>query len=235
MDVPLLLRFLVSRQFAYQDPAADSTGDDEDDGNFPQPRILSRESAAAAGSPCAEFVGLNGRCNKVADTCYCWWVSGALAILGELHGGGGDGTDVDVAREPVRRFLMEKTQHIIGGFSKHPSGPPDVYHAYFGLAALATMGEPSLKEFDVTLCVSSDTIRKIEAGRRGLLRKHSDRARQCAMGRRAGGPSSPQDLLHMGEMLAGCEALQLLNISAVEPKQGGLLLEQLCSKRSAQV
>ena len=39
---------------------------------------------------------------------------------------------------PVRRYLLEKSQHAIaGGFSKLPGDPPDVYHAYLGLAALA--------------------------------------------------------------------------------------------------
>ena len=65
---------------------------------------------------------------------------------------------------------MEKTQHLIGGFAKHPDGPPDIYHAYLGLAALATMGEPGLKDFDSTLCISSETVKKMVAGRRGLLR-----------------------------------------------------------------
>lgn len=107
-------------------------------------------------------MGFNGRCNKVADTCYFWWVGGALSIMG--HG------DL-VAWAPSRRFLFEKTQHMIGGFAKHPGGPPDLYHAFFGLAALATMGEPNLKEFDAALAVSVETTRKIEAARRGLLRR----------------------------------------------------------------
>ncbi len=26
------------------------------------------------------WAGFNGRCNKVADTCYSWWVGGSLAV-----------------------------------------------------------------------------------------------------------------------------------------------------------
>ena len=38
----------------------------------------------------------------------------------------------------VRCYLLEKTQHLVaGGFGKFPSDPPDIYHAYLGLAALA--------------------------------------------------------------------------------------------------
>lgn len=31
-------------------------------------------------------VGFNGRWNKKADTCYCWWVAGTLAASPHLHG-----------------------------------------------------------------------------------------------------------------------------------------------------
>lgn len=27
-----------------------------------------------------QWAGFNGRCNKVADTCYSWWVGGSLAV-----------------------------------------------------------------------------------------------------------------------------------------------------------
>lgn len=57
---------------------------------------------------------------------------------------------------------------MIGGFSKSPGGPPDIYHSYLGLAILAMMGEPELKELDVALCCSKDTARKIELAREGI-------------------------------------------------------------------
>lgn len=27
-----------------------------------------------------QWVGFNGRCNKIADTCYSWWVGASLAV-----------------------------------------------------------------------------------------------------------------------------------------------------------
>ena len=153
-DVQGLVRWLVSRQFVYVDRAEDEDDDDGDNFTF---------SELETEDPCVAF---NGRCNKVADTCYCWWVSGALALLPPVD----DGSNVDllIPRSAARRFLMEKTQHMIGGFAKHPGGPPDLYHSYLGLAALATMGEPGLKEFDAALAVSKETAAKIEAARNGL-------------------------------------------------------------------
>lgn len=70
---------------------------------------------------------------------------------------------------PSRQYILDITQHRIGGFSKAVGGPPDMYHSYLGLAALATMGDSDLKKFDVGLCCSKETTRKIERARAGLL------------------------------------------------------------------
>lgn len=112
----------------------------------------------------AQHIGFNGRWNKPADTCYCFWTAASLANLGRL--------DL-IKRQEARRFMLEKTQHMIGGFGKHAGSPPDVYHTFFGLAALATLGEPSLRKFDTAVAVSEETVRKIEKARRGLLEQAS--------------------------------------------------------------
>ena len=74
-----------------------------------------------------------------------------------------------VNKPPARNFITEITQHRIGGFSKLPGAPPDIFHSYLGLAALATMGEPDLKDFDVGLCCSKETAAKIARAGEGLL------------------------------------------------------------------
>ncbi|KAL0938291.1 prenyltransferase and squalene oxidase [Colletotrichum truncatum] len=153
VNVPLLVKFLAYRQFQYLEPDEDS--DDPDTANFALPETLDQLSL----DDNSRLVGFNGRCNKVADTCYCWWVGGTLQMLGQV--------DL-IDEEPSRRFLMSKTQHLIGGFSKYPGGPPDIYHAYLGLAALATMGDSALKPFDSSLCVTQETISKIEIARKAL-------------------------------------------------------------------
>ncbi|KAE9971523.1 hypothetical protein EG328_005530 [Venturia inaequalis] len=100
-----------------------------------------------------QWIGFNGRCNKLADTCYSWWVGGSLAILGKPH----------LPQTPSnRRYLLDRTQHLIGGFSKKEGSPPDLYHAYLGLAALALMGEEGLKSIDATACFSIEAWEWIE-------------------------------------------------------------------------
>ncbi|KAJ4200247.1 geranylgeranyl transferase type-1 subunit beta [Fusarium falciforme] len=143
-----LLQFLASRQFAY---LAKEEEEDEVEENF---------LASKLGETNYGHVGFNGRWNKKADTCYCWWVGGTLAMLGNSS---------IINAPPSRRYILDITQHQIGGFSKAVGGPPDMYHAYLGLAALSTMGETDLKELDVGLCCSMDTTRKIQRARDGLV------------------------------------------------------------------
>lgn len=73
-----------------------------------------------------------------------------------------------------RKYILDITQHRIGGFSKAVGGPPDIYHSYLGLATLAIMGESELKEFDVGLCCSKETSRKVLRARQGLLERTGD-------------------------------------------------------------
>ncbi|KAI0435955.1 terpenoid cyclases/Protein prenyltransferase [Xylaria telfairii] len=162
-SIPSLVHFLASRQSSYSDPRDDDDDNNNDNTTPPDPSSLSLSGDIPL------LTGFNGRLNKVPDTCYTWWNSGALSLLGE------DGL---VNRGPARRFILEKTQHLIGGFAKHPGGPPDVYHAYMGLAALATMagaeGELGLRKFDPRLCVSADASQRISKARDSLLRQVED-------------------------------------------------------------
>ncbi|KAK1707447.1 prenyltransferase and squalene oxidase [Colletotrichum lupini] len=153
-DASLLVKFLVYRQFEYLEKEDDS--DDPDHANFALPASLSELTL----DPNLRFVGFNGRCNKVADTCYCWWVGGTLQMLGH--------TDL-IDAEPSRRFITKKTQHLIGGFSKYPGGPPDIFHGFLGLAALAIMGDADLKPFDASVCATDATMRNIIFARNGLI------------------------------------------------------------------
>lgn len=190
-DVPALVSWLASRQFEYVQGGEDGDDEDEDDPNFRFADLsLSDGPAGGGGSgaqnppPPAQHVGFNGRCNKVADTCYTWWNLGTLAVLNippscststpsspETATGSETETDDPANLRARRAFLLDKTQHLIGGFGKHPGSPPDVGHACLGLAALATMGDPSLRRLDPALCVSVETVRKVERARRGLLRR----------------------------------------------------------------
>lgn len=77
-DLPSTLRWLVSRQVAYDEheeedevgePIVKLAGVYKDEPLVPD---LTFEDSG--------FVGLNGRCNKAADTCYTFWVSASLSV-----------------------------------------------------------------------------------------------------------------------------------------------------------
>ncbi|KAK5991770.1 Geranylgeranyl transferase type-1 subunit beta-like protein [Cladobotryum mycophilum] len=150
---PAFLKWLAHRQFAYLSSQEEK---DETEENYLEAKLgeLKLEDG------CCRHVGFNGRWNKKADTCYCWWVGGTLHLLDSA-------SLFDV--KPSRNYILEITQHRIGGFSKAVGGPPDIYHSYLGLAALSMMGEPDLKELDVGLCCSKESVRRIERAREGLL------------------------------------------------------------------
>ncbi|KAK4100429.1 terpenoid cyclases/Protein prenyltransferase [Parathielavia hyrcaniae] len=167
-DVPGLLHWLASRQFIYLEPSTVDDEEEEED-NFLLPQSLADLTLSENG----RHVACNGRCNKVADTCYTWWVGAALANLG--HRDLLDWTS-------SRRFLLEKMAHRIGGFGKHPGDPPDVYHACFGLTALAVMGEPGLSEVDSALAVPVSTVRVIEKARAALVERARDERRSLVTG-----------------------------------------------------
>ncbi|KAI6777871.1 farnesyltransferase geranylgeranyltransferase type-1 subunit alpha [Emericellopsis cladophorae] len=154
-----LLKFLADRQFVYlaQDEEEEGVSHDAAEENF----IMAQLNSLNIDDSC-EYGGFNGRCNKKADTCYCWWAMGTLRMLD---------SGFDISASPARRYLLEITQHRIGGFSKVAGAPPDLYHAYLGLAGLALLGESGIKEFDVGLCCSTETTAKIERARAGLIQR----------------------------------------------------------------
>ncbi|KAF1992887.1 geranylgeranyl transferas-like protein type i beta subunit [Amniculicola lignicola CBS 123094] len=168
-NLPLLLKWLVSRQTLTleEEDNTDTLGDEIDSsatchdshsfiklGSYPS--VGGRQSFDT--QPTSHFelswVGLNGRCNKIADTCYAYWACAPLHILGRL--------DL-VDKKPVRRWLLDKTQHIVGGFGKMPGDPPDVYHSCLGLMVLAIFGETGLKDVDAGLCMSNSAKSHLES------------------------------------------------------------------------
>lgn len=72
--------------------------------------------------------------------------------------------------DPSRAYLLDITQHYIGGFSKTAGGPPDIFHSYLGLASLALMKKDGIKDFDVGLCCSQDITDRIVLAQGGLHR-----------------------------------------------------------------
>lgn len=112
-------------------------------------------ASPSANSVTGECTGLSGRTNKIADTCYAFWVGASLEVSSFTRSNGeacapyADHCHRAATKMlsslhlidalPVRRYLLARTQHLVGGFGKLPGDPPDAYHAYLGLAALSLL------------------------------------------------------------------------------------------------
>jgi len=97
--------------------------------------------------------GLNGRINKVPDTCYTFWVGGALQALGHQN-------LLDYAS--TKKFLLS-CQTPFGGFSKHAPNAssktfPDILHSYTSICGLSLMGEPGVNPIEATVGLSKSTF-----------------------------------------------------------------------------
>lgn len=129
---------------------------------------LSRQVGGWSGD--AGAGGFQGRVNKVADTCYTFWVLGALQVLdrgklqGDSGGSGAKGSSVEwlgmYDADAIRSFLLDKDSgthdHLRGGFGKISGALPDVLHSYYGVCGLALIGreEDAILPLDASLSIS---------------------------------------------------------------------------------
>jgi geranylgeranyl transferase type-1 subunit beta len=168
-NLPQTLKWLASRQTATldEDDGLDTLKDETDTsetchdahsfvklGSY----ISKQAESNTKGRPHPHFelqwLGVNGRCNKVADTCYAYWVSAPLKLLGYM--------DI-IEKGPIRKWLLDKTQHVVGGFGKVTGDPPDMYHSFLGLMVLAMFEEPGLQKVDEALCITDRAKQHLES------------------------------------------------------------------------
>lgn len=62
-----------------------------------------------------------------------------------------------------RRYLLEKVQHLVGGFGKSVGDPPDLLHSYFGMVSLAFQGEEGLARVDPALVTTERVVQHLES------------------------------------------------------------------------
>ncbi|KAK6842984.1 prenyltransferase and squalene oxidase [Apiospora arundinis] len=160
-DTAAMVRWLVSRQIVYT--GSDESDSDEEEEEDTTPAVPTSEMASLNITG-PVLGGFNGRPNKLADTCYAWWVAGALQVLSSALP---EAASLD--RTSGRAFLLQKTQNAYGGFGKDAGAPPDLFHSYLGLAALAAMAgeetEEGLGHFDVRLCLGKEAADRVNRAR----------------------------------------------------------------------
>jgi geranylgeranyl transferase type-1 subunit beta len=107
-----------------------------------------RRQASPQASPQAApdgFVGgMTGRPNKDPDTCYSFWIGGALTLVGSFG---------LVHRQSVGAFVATCEVPFIGGFSKNPGENPDILHSFYSLCWKSLCGDYGMEPLDGALVV----------------------------------------------------------------------------------
>ena len=79
--------------------------------------------------------GFNGRPEKLADVCYSWWIYSSFRILRRQ-------TWID--QQGLENFILD-CQDDDGGIADRPGNVVDVFHTFFGIAALSLLDADSSK------------------------------------------------------------------------------------------
>lgn len=88
--------------------------------------------------------GLNGRPEKLEDSCYSWWVCSSLAMIDRLHW-------VDGSK--LAAFILRCQDPEAGGFADRPGNMVDVFHTCFGVSGLSLLKFEGTNEVDPVYCM----------------------------------------------------------------------------------
>jgi geranylgeranyl transferase type-1 subunit beta len=85
--------------------------------------------------------GMQGRPNKVEDTCYSYWIGGTLRLLG---------CDNLLDKDALTSFVLS-CQTDMGGFSKVQGVYPDLLHSFYSMAWLSLSRSQGLNDLHCAL------------------------------------------------------------------------------------
>lgn len=105
--------------------------------------------------------GLQGRINKLPDTCYTFWLGGTLAMLSNTS----RHVQLPYDVSKLVKFVLA-CQSADGGFSDHPLEKPDLYHTCYAISGLATIAEllqksAALSDSQPLLVLSDNRLSKL--------------------------------------------------------------------------
>jgi geranylgeranyl transferase type-1 subunit beta len=75
-----------------------------------------------------------------------------------------------IDRASATEYLVGSTQHFIGGFTKYPGDPPDIYHSYMGLAVLGILELKDVKPVHPVASFSVSAVDYLEQVIRPIYR-----------------------------------------------------------------
>ena len=96
--------------------------------------------------------GFNGRPEKLPDVCYSWWILSTLCMIGR---------EKWCSFVDLKRYILECQDMETGGVSDRQGNCVDVFHTFFGIAALSLMGYYDLLDIDPKFAIPVDTINTV--------------------------------------------------------------------------
>lgn len=97
--------------------------------------------------------GFNGRPEKLADVCYSWWVLSCFYMMNR---------EDFIDKKLLEKFILECQDEEDGGFADRPGNCNDVFHTFFGLAALSLMGYKDLIKINPFFAIPEIFIEKLK-------------------------------------------------------------------------
>lgn len=99
--------------------------------------------------------GMQGRPNKVEDTCYSYWIGGSLKLLGHDH---------LLEHAPLQTFILSCQSPQMGGFAKTPGVVPDILHSFYSLAWLCLSNNSNLPihRLNASLGIRQDRVEQLQ-------------------------------------------------------------------------
>ena len=96
--------------------------------------------------------GFNGRPEKLPDVWYSWWIMSTWYMINRA----------DLINLPsLEKYILNWQDEEFGGIGDRPGNEVDVFHTFFGIAALSLMGKYSLNHIDPRFAIPTETLVKV--------------------------------------------------------------------------
>jgi len=96
--------------------------------------------------------GFNGRPEKLPDVCYSWWIMSSCYNIKQ---------ESLINLEALKKYILHCQDPELGGVGDRPGNEVDVFHTFFGIAALSLMGEYDLKPVDPRFAIPKEVLAKV--------------------------------------------------------------------------
>jgi geranylgeranyl transferase type-2 subunit beta len=96
--------------------------------------------------------GFNGRPEKLPDVWYSWWIMSACYAMKKA-----ELIDLDL----LEKYILNCQDDLYGGIGDRPGNEVDVFHTFFGTAALSLMGRHNLNHIDPRFAIPTEVLKKV--------------------------------------------------------------------------